>query len=456
MSLLKTDQTADPAEASITISSAFVLEDRTVMVDTNYLTQLNAKDLMSMLFDRGYENSISSPWKKQMSKLFRDALGGRIDLCLSNLILREFIGRAPRRTELVELYKRYISIVAPKENLESCFFDLAAATNAIVVETGAEGDVKDTYSYILAALAHVRYFITQDKDIRRLYAYLIAAHSKVYSPGFYDIEKIGDAFGTLSKTSHNDFPLTEILDRLYRGPLPTPISLLDLKNALADVLTKTETMLAMFTSLSRLNLIIKWMEERHMETSRPVDAGIYDAAKERIESVAKSVGISTHNMEAEILRVGLIEKESAWTEDSNDMKLAVEVAQELEILQETFYAKGEKEYSNLEEEYRAEELTKSFLVKCDKCESESEVESEYQGVVEVEQRSMGPELTHAWLGDANCPDCDNDLHVEYTRWEYPANWIDFDELEAEGGSIVKEKPWDPLQSTLDKQIFTGS
>jgi predicted nucleic acid-binding protein len=444
-----TEPAANPAEESITISRPFVLEDRTVMVDTNYLTQLNAKDLMSMLFDKNYENSLSSQWKKQMSKLFRDALGGRIDLCFSNLILREFIGLAPRRADLVDLYKRYISVVEPRKNLESDFFDLAAAINAIAVETGEESDVKDTYSYILAALAHVRYFVTGDKDIRRLYAYLIAAQSKVYSPGFFDIERIGDAFGTLSKTSHNDFPLTEIIDRLYQGPLPTPISILDLKNALADVLTKTETMLAMFTSLSRLNLIIGWMIERHKETPRLVDARIYDAATARIESVAKDIGISTDHRDAEIFRVALIEKESVWTQDSGDATLAAQVATELEILQEIFYAQEERDYRSLEEEYRAKEPTKSYFVKCEKCEEESKVETEYQGVVEVEQRSMGSESTHVWSGNANCPNCDNDLHVEYTQWEYPMNWISYDELEAEGGSIVQEKPLDKYQTTLD-------
>jgi hypothetical protein len=419
------------------------------MVDTNYLTQLNAKDLMSMLFDRNYENSISSPWKQQMSRMFRDAVGGRIALCFSNLILREFIGKAPRRTDLVKLYRRYIAVVAPKENLESCFFDLAAATDAIIVEAGEAGDVKDTYSYILAALAHVRYFITEDQDIRRLYAYLIAVRSKGYQAIDKDIRKIRDAFGALSKTSEDDFPIGRILERLYWGPIPTPVSVVDLKNALADVLTKTETMLVMFMSLARIDSMLRDMQESKTETPKEFDGKTCDAAKTRIESVARCIGISTENVEADMFRVALVEKESAWTEDPNDKKLADTLGLQLEILQEFLYAEEEEDYNSLEERYNAEELTKIFFVKCEECEKESEVDTEYQGVVETEQRAMGTEYTHVWSGDANCPQCKNDLHVEYTRWEYPMGWMNFDDLEADGCEIIQEPAPDKAQTTLD-------
>ena len=426
-----------------------MLEDRAVMVDTNYLTLLNAGDLMSMLFDRNYENSISSPWKRQMSKMFRDALGGRIDLCFSNLILREFIGKAPRRTDLVRLYRRYISVVAPKENLESCFFDLAAATDAIVVETGEEGDVKDTYSYILAALAHVRYFVTEDKDIRRLYAYLITVRSKGYQAIDRDVKKIRDAFGTLSKTSEDDFPIGKILERFFWGPIPTPVSVVDLKNALADVLTKTETMLVMLTSLARIDLLLEGMQEGKIEIPKEFDGRTCDAAKTRIESVAKSIGSSTKNLKAGMFRVALVEKESAWTEDPNDKKLAEALGTQLEILQEYLSAEEEEEYNSLEDRYKAEELTKVFFVRCEECETESRVETEYQGVVETEQRAMGTEYTHVWSGDTNCPHCDNDLHVEYTRWEYPMGWIDTYDLETDGCKIIQEPVPDEAQTTLD-------
>jgi hypothetical protein len=419
------------------------------MVDTNYLYQVNQKDIMSMFFDKNYETSISSPWKRQMAKMFRNALERKIDLCFSNLILREFIGRAPRTRELLELYQRYFSIIAPKGDLESSFSDLAAATNAIVVEAGEAGDVKDTYSYILAALAHVRYFITEDHDIRRLYAYLIAVRSKGYQAIDSDIKKIRKFFETLSKTSEGDFPIGKILDLLYWGPLPIPVSVLDLNNALSDVLTKTEAILVMFRSLAEIDLMLRRMQESKTETPEEFDGKTCDAAKARIESVAKCIGISTKNLKADMFRVALVEKGSAWSEDPNDKKLADGVGAQLETLQDFLYAEEEEGYDSLEEQYQAEELTKMYSVKCEECGKESEVETEYQGVVEVGQRSMGSEYTHLWTGDANCPFCKNDFHVEYTRWEYPQNWLNYEELEAEGGSIVQQESRDTRQSTLD-------
>lgn len=440
---------AFPAEASITISRAFVHEDRTVMVDTNYLHQLNENDLMSMLFDRNYENSISSPWKRQMSKMFRDALGGRIDLCFSNLILREFIGLAPRRTRLVELYRRYFSVVAPKENFESCFFDLAGAINALVAETGRQGDVKDAYSYIIAALAHVRYFITEDQDLRSLYSYLIGVRHKGYQEIAKDIKKIRDAFAALSKTSGDDFPLAKILERLYWGPLPIPVSVLDLKHALADVLTKTETMLVMVTSLAGIDSMLTTMQESKIETPKEFDGKTCEAARTRIESVAKSIEIEPEHLMVDTFRIALVEKESAWTESADDNRLADALGLQLEILQELLYAEEEEDYESLEERYNAEELTKTFFVKCEECETKSEVVTEYQGVVETDQRAMGTEYTHVWSGDWNCPHCKNDLHVEYTRWEYPMGWLNFDDLEANGCEIVQEPAPDKAQTTLD-------
>jgi hypothetical protein len=384
-----------------------------------------------------------------MSKMFRDALKGRIELCFSNLILREFIGRAPSRREQLELYKRYISVVAPRENLETCFWDLAAAINAIVIEAGETGDIKDTYSFVLATLAHIRYIVTEDRDIRRLYAYLTAARSKGYEAIDTDIKKTKEFFGTLSKVLENEFPIGNILERLYWGPIPTPVSVLDLKNALADVLTKTETILVMFSSLARIDLMIRHLQESKIRTPTEYDGKACEAARARIEHVAKCIGISTKNLKAEMFRVALVEKESAWIEDSNDRKLADTLGAQLEILQEILYPEEEEGYRSLEEQYFAEEPAKIYLVKCEECGKESEVETVYQGVVEVEQRSMGAELTHVWHGDTNCPSCKNYLQVEYTRWEYPEHWENFDELEPLGCSIVPEKSRDTLQSTLD-------
>ena len=357
-----------------------------------------------------------------------------------------------KRSDLLGVYKRYISVIAPRGNLESSFFDLAAALNAIVIETGAEGDVKDTYSYILAALARIRYFVTEDADVRRLHDYLISVRSKGYPAPNQDIRKIQRVFKILSDVPESEFPAKKILGCLYFDQLPTPIVVSELKNKLPDVFTKTETILRIFTSLAEIDFMLGIMQKGKIETPKEFDGKACDAAKARIESVTKCIGVSTVNLKADMFRVALVEKESAWTEDPNDGKLADIIGNQVEILQALLYAEEEGDYDSLEEKYNAEELTKMYSVKCEECGKESMVETEYQGVVEVAQRSMGAESTHLWSGDADCPYCKNGLHVEYTRWEYPQNWPNYEELEAEGGSIVQEKSRDRVNRLLTSQV----
>jgi hypothetical protein len=228
------------------------------------------------------------------------------------------------------------------------------------------------------------------------------------------------------------------------------VSILDLKNQLPDVFTKTETILLMFMSLAEIDL----MRGGKREIPKELDEEACAAAKARIESVAKDIGISTAGLEADMFRVKLVEKEAAWTEDPNDRKLADRVNAQLELLHAILYPEEENDYKDLEEMYRAEELTKPFVVKCEKCGKESVVETEYQGVLEVEQRSMGTESTHVWWMSSNCPFCKRDLQVEYTRWEYPQYWVNDDELEASGCQIVEETSQDKNQSTLVKAVPT--
>ena len=339
---------------------------------------------------------------------------------------------------------------------ESCFFDLAAAINARLAETGGAGDVKDTYSYILAALTHVRYFITEDKDLRRLYAYL----TQIQSKGYYEIQKeirrVRDVFETMSNSSESIFPIGKILERLFWGQIPTPVSILDAKNAIAEVLTKTETMLALGRSLARIDSALASMQSGNIEIPNWFNGKATDAARTRIESVATAVGVDAKNLTVDTFRAALVEKESAWTEDATDKELINTLGIYLEWFQEYLYVEEEEDYASLEDRYRAEELTKIFLVKCEECETKSEVETEYEGVVETEQRAMGTEYTHLWAGDADCPHCKNGLHVEYTRYEYPMGWMNFDDLEADGCEILEKPPPDKSQRTIDSFELVNS
>ena len=76
-----------PIEYSLELSKNLVKKsvepimlDRTVIVDTNYLIQVNQKDILGMFFDPKYENTVASPLKRQMAKLFRNVMNRKIDL----------------------------------------------------------------------------------------------------------------------------------------------------------------------------------------------------------------------------------------------------------------------------------------------------------------------------------------------------------------------------------------
>ena len=420
--------------------------DRTIMVDTNYLILVNQKDIACMFFDPNYEDSASSP-KKQMARLFRDARNRKLDLCFSNLIMREFIGRAPKRKEMLEIYKKYISVITPVDNLESHFLDLAAAINSCIIESGQEGDIKDTYSYILATLAEVRYFVTEDKDVDRVYVYLSRVREKDLKAIAREIRKIKGVFKLLCEVPESAFPIDDVLGFLFlhSSPLPVPVSILKLKDRLPDVLDRTETILWMFRSLQEIAELRRYVTE----TPEGWNKRIIEKAKSRIGDVAQSIGLQTlGSIDGRSFNIKLVEEGTNWREESTDQKLATDLSDQLNLLWNIVHGEEEVEYMTRDDQFDAEEPTKEFTVKCDTCGKQLEVEAHYQGVVDAYEREMGKELCYQWLTELSCPSCGETLRIIYELWEYPEWWFNYEGTECCGCELVGEKTTEPPTTTL--------
>lgn len=83
-----------------------------------------------------------------------------------------------------------------------------------------------------------------------------------------------------------------------------------------------------------------------------------------------------------------------------------------------------------------------LVLKCDACNSTFEVDlKDYEAsweVVESDERSMGTELHHQAVVDLECPYCGAPVALTLDVWEYPMGMLNFDEIEAEGVTIVKK------------------
>ena len=429
------------------VNPPLVMIRRTVMVDTNYLIQVNHKDFTSMICDPNYENTVESPLKKQMARLFRSALNRKLAISLSNFIMREFIGRVPRRKDLLEVYRRYISVISPKNNYEPYFFDLAAAINSCIIESGEEGDITDTYSYILATLAGVPHFVTEDKDIKRLNTYFRYVREKDQEWTRREISKIKGVFKLLCDQTETSFPIDDILGFLFLNlePLPVPVSIAKLDEYLPSVLDRTETILWMFQSLQE----IAWMRKSVEELPEKWDREIVQRATSRINAIAQSVGLQDLSiLDTCSLNVKLVEDAARWTEKPTDQKLASDLNIQLDLLRSAIYEEEEIEYSSREEQFNEEEFHKEFFVECEKCGQQFGITATYLGVVTIEPREMGAEFCHEWSAETSCPSCGQDVELVYDYWEYPEFFPNYENTECSGCKLIRERMVEPPTCTL--------
>jgi hypothetical protein len=434
----------------ITVNREPTMLKRKIMVDTNYLTLVNKKDLISMLLDPNYESSVSSPQKKQMARLFRDFMERKLDLCFSNIIIREFIGRAPKRKDLLEVYKRYIVVLTPKDNFASHFWDLAAAVNSRIIETGEEGDIKDTYSYILGTLAKINYFVTEDADVERVYRYFSRFREKSYEERKRETRKIKGVFKILCSASNAEFPIDEILGFFFfneHEPLLIPVSIARLQDRLPEVLDRSEVILWLFRSLQEIDRAREFVSEMPSEW----DEEIVERARKRIYDIANSIGVHCiEGIDECSFQVKLVEEGIKWTEQASDRELASKISSQLSFLHGVIYSEEmEDEYMNWEEKFSAEEPTKRFRVTCKGCDAPFEIEAEYVGVVCSEPREMGAERCHQWLGESSCPSCGKEASVVHELWEYPEFCHNYEDTECDGCELIREETTELPTTTLE-------
>ena len=276
-----------------------------------------------------------------MARLFRDVTDRKLDLCFSNFIMREFIGLVPGRQEPLEIYKKYIAVIKPKGNLEPSFLDLSAAINALLSRTGRVGDIKDTYSYILAMLGNVRYFVTDDKDVQPLYDYMCRVRGKDPREISDEIRAICHAFRLLSDVQEAEFPITEILGFLFLRPeeITIPVSIAGLRDRLPDVLSRLETILWMHRSLEE----IEWMRKSVSAMPSDWNENPLEESRSRIKNIAHNIGVEDGvGINVDALRIKLVENEASWSEDPKDRDLATALNQQLEDLRQLLVRKRDR------------------------------------------------------------------------------------------------------------------
>lgn len=86
--------------------------------------------------------------------------------------------------------------------------------------------------------------------------------------------------------------------------------------------------------------------------------------------------------------------------------------------------------------------TECLVVRCEKCQGEFEIaaddfdfEWESEGSCE---RGMGPENEYVAHDYISCPQCGQDIEIDFRLWEYPVGAVNYQNIECDGGEIVKE------------------
>lgn len=437
----------------ITLSRKLTLPERTVLIDTMYLIQLRNEEFEALLLDPKYHDSQKNPSKKAMAGIFRSLIERKIDACFSNNIMREFVGRMPKKANLLEIYKRYFVVITPKEKFETNIFDLASAINSCMNQYSDDGcgDIKDSYSYLLAVLAKVGFFVTEDKHLDMIYRYLGLIRKKDVMEKNQEILKIKAIYESINGENDSKFPILEILQYLFSDTsfLTVPVSLLELKNNLPEVLDKYDSILWIMRSVGE----IEWLKTIVGKLPQELDHNVLTEAKKRIAEVSQSVGFKNEDeIDEYTFKSRIIEKESDWFVRPTDEDLGYSLDSQLSILHEALFreeAEDQKEYADLEEYYFDKEDPKTFKVKCQNCSSEFELETCYMGVTETYERNMGTESFHEWTSEDTCPNCDNEVTIHHEVFEYPLFIEEDEETECTGCDLLPEKaPEKPPSTTL--------
>jgi len=289
--------------------------------------------------------------------------------------------------------------------------------------------------------------VTEDKHVDRVYEYLSRVREKSHEEIGREIRKIKGVFKLLCDLSESTFPVDNALGFLFLDPeaLPIPISIARLKDHLPDVLDRTETILWMFRSLQE----IAELRRPEMQLPDEWNERTIERATSRIAEIVHLIGLRySRDIDACSFYVKLVEEGTNWSEKTSDRELAAELSDQLNLLWGIVYGEEEVEYATREEQFYAEESTKAFRVKCDKCGDQLELEADYQGVVEVNEREMGKEVCHQWSMETSCTSCGETLEIIYELWEYPEWVFNYEDTECFGCKLVSEEPTEPPTTTL--------
>ncbi len=69
-------------------------------------------------------------------------------------------------------------------------------------------------------------------------------------------------------------------------------------------------------------------------------------------------------------------------------------------------------------------IIKPPIVECNNCNEIIEVDT-YLESVSFDERPMGPEIEYEGLIEDNCPNCNNQLFIRISVWEYPSGAVNF-------------------------------
>lgn len=83
-----------------------------------------------------------------------------------------------------------------------------------------------------------------------------------------------------------------------------------------------------------------------------------------------------------------------------------------------------------------------LIVCCENCKKEYEIlgdDIDFEWKLESSsERGMGPENVYVAQDFKSCPHCGQDIEIDFRLWEYPVGVVNHDDIDCDGGEIVKE------------------
>ena len=396
---------------------------KSAIIDTNYLIQINRQDLISMFFEKDYEEKIPNPLKKQMARLFRGHISREIALLFSNSIAREFIYVSPDKIDLIPLYNTYLYRIGSKRQFESFFLDLASLLNFRAKEKGHRVDLLDTYSYVISNLTRIDFFITEDSHLKGICDYIDEIRNAGYLDKVGEIRKLMKLNKMLFDIKEEDFPLKKIIEYLFLSNerLTIPINIKEITDSLTRLSEKAESVIILCETLNEIEDQKEMLESKHKRALTKA-RGLINEICESLDLEKPKERINVTN-----LFTNLIEKDDLWEKPEKLDEIHSALFQVLQDIHNKMYPE-EEEYENLEDYFNACLFEFEIKARC-KCGHEFETMICYGGVVAREERAMSPELLHVWNNNVDCPKCGKFLEIELQLWEYPIgamNNADFD------------------------------